>query len=72
MPEENELQMSSDAILSIRCGVIHVSKLKQFIFVQTKKKTCFSFKCVYLHLRRQAVNNGEKKVRQNYKARQNN
>lgn len=66
MPEENELQMLSDAILSIRYRVILVSKLKQLVFVQTnKQKTCFYFKCVYLHLRQQAVNNGEKKVRQN-------
>lgn len=41
MPEENELQMSSDAILSIRCRVILVSKLKQLVFVQTKKKLVF-------------------------------
>lgn len=31
------------------------------LFLFKQKKTCFSFKCVYLHLRRRAVNNGDKK-----------
>lgn len=72
MPEENELQMSSDAILSIRYGVILVSKLKQLVFVQTKKKHVFlSNVFIYIYGDKRWIM-VKKKVRQNYKARQNN
>lgn len=72
MSEENELQMSFDAILSIRCGVILVSKLKQLVFVQTKKKHVFlSNVFIYIYGDKRWIME-RKKVRQNYKARQNN